>query len=414
MRDQARTRALVGLSVFGLAAAFSIASPGLLPNADAATPNFQNNADLNITAALVSQELQSKFEDDSTFVGAAITAEGVQLSLTANPTSVQSALIKTVDANEAKLLSALPLIPASLVHVPISTRVVKNSLSTLLKLTADITGDRQKWADKGIEFSIWGPDLSENKVVIHVAHYTAAAAEDVESTYGSLVSVAAESKTVEGSSRTSDSVPWYAADKVSRPAEEAGRIYICTSWFSAVNSLGHDISAISGHCGAGNYTQNGQRFGTPSNIKFGGSMDAAAIPVAGSNSPYVWSDPTSINRHVTGTATADTEGQLLCTDGVSDREVCRVKVLAVNQSAHYNGQDITGLVYCYQIDNRAAFTPGDSGGPVEATMGSSETQAVGMIEAHIGNDKDHTTDLTEGFYMPARSVNRAFSLTIKT
>lgn len=136
-------------------------------------------------------------------------------------------------------------------------------------------------------------------------------------------------------------------------------------------------------------------------------MDGEGIPDT-SNGPYVWSDPTSTDRQVTGVAGSDTVGTLLCTDGTTDREVCSVKVLATNISVSYDGQVVNGLVYCEQTSNRNAFSAGDSGGPVEATSGSSATKAVGMIEARV------TSDPADGWYMPARTVDNYFNLTIKT
>ncbi len=136
-------------------------------------------------------------------------------------------------------------------------------------------------------------------------------------------------------------------------------------------------------------------------------MDGQLIPVT-SNATYVWSDPTSVSRSVTGVASSDTVGVLTCTDSAVDREVCSVRIDNPGQTISYNGQTITGLVAAHQTGNLPAFTPGDSGGPVETTSGSSLATAQGMIEATAGGNN------SAGWYMPTRTVDAYFNVYVKT
>lgn len=136
-------------------------------------------------------------------------------------------------------------------------------------------------------------------------------------------------------------------------------------------------------------------------------MDAEIIPVA-SNSAYIWSDPTSTARHVNGTSSSDPVGTLLCTDGQADLEVCSVKILAGGQTVNYDGVAVQGLVAAQQTSGQAAFTGGDSGGPVEATSGSTATTAFGMIEARNLNTPSY------GWYMPVRTLIQYWGITVLT
>jgi hypothetical protein len=121
-------------------------------------------------------------------------------------------------------------------------------------------------------------------------------------------------------------------------------------------------------------------------------------------------DPPLISS-LTGTFLADSEtvGALVCTDGASDREVCSVRIDSAGNSVSYDGQTITGLVGATQTSGRAAFTPGDSGAPVETTSGSSSSIAQGMLEAVLNG-----TGNSKGWYMPARTVDSYFNVFVKT
>ena len=138
------------------------------------------------------------------------------------------------------------------------------------------------------------------------------------------------------------------------------------------------------------------------------SLTGSVTTPVSSNANRVWSDPTSSNRVVTGLASTDTVGAMVCTDGTTDREVCTVSIISTNQSVSYDSQTITGLVYGYQGSNRKAFSKGDSGGPVETTSGSSATIAQGMIEANLIGAE------WRGWYMPARTVDSYFNIFVKT
>ncbi len=331
---------------------------------------------------------------ESNFVAERITAQGLEVELSGPPTAAEAELMASSLADEPNALSAKHADPT--IHVPIYARIVQNSLASLQALTRQLSADSASWAAKGINFTSWGPDATNDVVTLHLAQYTPAVAAELGSAYGPLLAVATKNQVAAGSGRYSDYAPWYGGDYIYGPSG-------CTNWFS----LYGPYEATAGHCGSGTWYTNGQVMGTTSAINFGGNMDAQIYPVS-SNASYVYSDPTSVDRDVTGVASGDIIGAQVCTDGYANGEVCSVQIGATGQSVSYDGQTINGLVYAWQVNNVNAFSAGDSGGPVETTSGSAWTIAQGMIEARVLNDDP------EGWYMPATTVTSWFGVSVVT
>jgi hypothetical protein len=239
--------------------------------------------------------------------------------------------------------------------LPVTYESVARSAADLDALTSQILADAPGWAKNGIELSTWGPDAATNTVLVTLKDYDPESAALIADRYGSDVSVSTASVTAAGSSRDSDSAPWYGGSKITNGG-------YCTSWFAATrNSDSKTVMLTAGHCGSGAWKQGGATFGTTSKISFGGRTDEQVLPVT-SNAARIFSDPTSTSRRVSSVATSDPIGTLLCTDGYTDREVCNVKVMAIGQVVTYNGATVTGLVQAKQTQGKKAFSPGDSGG----------------------------------------------------
>lgn len=378
----------------------SVAQASTTPSASA-LPDFVNAQVPNFAADVVSEDLTPVLEKTTNYVGQRITAAGLEVVLSSASTAAETALIDLEATAQATALTKFGIDPST-ISVPISVRIVPNSLATLTNLVGQLNSDQDAWAAKGISLDSWGPDLNSDLVVVHLQSYSATAAQEIESAYGPLVTVAAGDQSSSASSRTSDVAPWWGGDPIS--SATAG----CTSWFSVISASGAAVSPTAGHCGAGTFTQGGHAFGTVTSRHFGGSMDGELIPLS-SNGAVVWSDPTSTSRTVTALAAGNTVGALVCTDGAVDREVCSVRIDSTGNSVTYGGQTITGLVGAHQTSGRAAFTPGDSGGPIETTSGSSQSIAQGMLEAVVNG-----TGYSQGWYMPARTVDSYFNVFVKT
>jgi hypothetical protein len=268
-------------------------------------------------------------------------------------------------------------------------------------LSATITSSFDDWAAQGVALSSWGPDVVTNTIKIDLAHYTPDAAELLTAAYGDLVTVSGDDQVAEASSRTADGAPWYGGSKITGPSGS------CSTWFPATrNSDGKAVMLTAGHCGTGTWKNNGNTMGTVSFSKWDNYTDSEVIPVS-SNAGYIFSDPTSTTRTVTGVSTNNPVGGLVCTEGYTDREVCSVKIYAISQTVTYDGQLVYGLVKGVQTAGKNAFSAGDSGGPVGSTTGTNKIRAYGMLIARV------TSDPSQGWYMPATSVEDRMGVTVK-
>lgn len=389
MRDQSslthhRMRLLASVVALGA----SMGALGFGPaSASASGPNpnaFLADAASNDRARTLGEKLHDRLIGEPNYAGVRITSDGIEVSVVGAPTTTETAVVSNASA---------------VASVPVKYRTVSHTLAELTAVTSRIDSDNADLHRSGIELSSWGPVEGENAVVVHLRQYSDSIAKRLESKYGDAISVDTAAQNATASSRTADYAPWYGGDAISQGGTG------CTSWFSATKA-GAPVGATSGHCGGGTWTQNGSTYGTVSARAFGGSMDGEIMPVA-SNSGYVWADPGATTRAVKSVASNDLVGTSFCTDGITNREVCGVYVYSTNQSVNYDGQTITGLVYGVKESGQATFSAGNSGGPVY-TIGSTGVTAVGMVEARVTNSD------SQGWYMPARTVQSYFGITIKT
>jgi hypothetical protein len=332
-------------------------------------------------------------EYDSSLVGMAVTASGLQVTVAGH--------------SSAELTRA---IAAGADGVPVTIKVVPHSEGQLETVQARITSDLKYWSARGIHLAAWGPDLSADKVSVTLTHYSALAARSITARYGTAwVTVATTSVNAQPSaSRTDDFAPWYGGDellhRINSTTEE-----ICTTGFSL--KIGSTpIVPADAHCFGNNYSTNFTNPGGTIGTWYGyDDYHDTLLINASSDAGYIWSDPTSTDRAVTGVASTDPIGGLICTDGLTNREVCSVKIEATNQTITYsiNGTSTTvsNTVYACQTAGKAAFSAGDSGGPVETTIGSTDTTARGAVLAYTG-------DAHCGWYMPERYIESDWGATV--
>jgi hypothetical protein len=310
---------------------------------------------------------------DQTIAGMTITSTGLQISVAGTPTP--------------SLLSA---ISADAGSVPVTIRTVPHSELQLVQVRKRIDADVSYWAARGIQLSTWGPDLATDKVRVVLADYTPAAASAITARYGAeWVTVATQSMTVTPSySRTDDTEPWYSGDEIEHQYDPT-HYAICTTGFSLTDGNFTYVTTAA-HCFENNFTydffQAGGVFGDY--YAYSDGIDQVLI---GSTSAagFEWSDPVSTDRAIVGVDSTDPIGGLICTDGLTNREVCSVEIDATGQTINYyfNGttRTVYNTVYACQTSGAAAFSGGDSGGPVETTIGSYETNARGEVLANTGD-----------------------------
>lgn len=355
------------------------------------TTDYAVDATLNSLAQLAADKVVASGQSGAasvfgqSYAGIAITPGGVELSLAGdNAPDVEAVVPRVVDS------------------VPVTFKIVDHSQAVLNALTDRIGADRNAWIAEGITLSAWGPDYSSNKVLIYLSSFSKSAADALAAKYGTdLTIVSGDSVQYSPASRTTDTTPWYGGDLITTSAA-------CTSWFSTSNASGQIFGLTAGHCGGGTWYTNGLVYGTTYSIAYPNfNIDAEVIPVS-SNAGYIWADPNFSTRRVSAYSTTDPVGGLICTDGATDREVCNVRIDQANVTDCYSGQCTSGSVLAHQLNGVHAFSGGDSGGPVETTLGDGTTEARGMIIANRSSDPSY------GAYSPVVAICNQWGLALKT
>jgi hypothetical protein len=342
-------------------------------------------------AATAARPLAAQYDSSIAFM--TITSTALQISVAGHPAPALARAIKD-DAG----------------GIPVTIRTVAHSEVQLDSIRDRIKADVDYWAARGIQLSMWGPDLVTDKVRVVLAHYTPSDARAIIARYGAAwVTVSTQSLTIKPSccSRTDDAEPWFAGDEIEHNFD--GETAVCTTGYTLTDGS-HTFVTTAAHCLESNYSNNfyqaGGVFGTW--YEYSNDVDTVIIgPTSASGAE--WADPVTPTRDITAVASTDPIGGVICTDGLTDREVCDVDIKATGQDITYsiNGSNTTvsNTVYACQANDKAAFSPGDSGGPAETTIGSTETHARGEILAHTG-------DSHCGWYYPERYVERDWAMSV--
>jgi hypothetical protein len=166
---------LVGLSV-------SIAGCGG-PSVRAGASDYTTNQALNAKAQLIADPLGTELRDDPTYGGMKIVPQGIEVDVVGRGSAALSAAVARVKKS-----------------VPVQTKAVRHSWEALQALTSRLNQDQPKWRTRGVLLSMWGPDVSTNRVEIWLSTYDSAAAATLTATYGAdWVVVSRESETGSGS-----------------------------------------------------------------------------------------------------------------------------------------------------------------------------------------------------------------------
>lgn len=352
-------------------------SPLLIATAEAANippPNYSTDRAANFAAADVAEALDKALSPLSTFAGVMIDPAGITIREVGDDQDLRSA-------------AALALSIGGDV-IPLTYVQVSRSMNDLAALTKTLDDTQATWATEGVALTSWGPDVTSNTVLIHVAHYSADVAAKLTAAYGNAITIDPEDYSLEPANRTADSAPWWGADQIKRAS--GSTIYTCTSWFTTYDQTnGYNNMLTAGHCGAGDWTNNGNSLATVASgaVHWGGEADTEASGADGGNSPNIWTDPNTAYRVVTSVGSRPASGTYICTDGQTDRERCDVVVTQADVSVTYGGKTLTHQVAAGCEDGHAAFSGGDSGAPVYATPSDpsvkSNVKAYGMLTAQV-------------------------------
>jgi hypothetical protein len=298
--------------------------------------------------------------------------------------------VSLVGPQEPVLQQDVQLLAGSVrVHV----RWVRNSQVELDGLTQQIAHDRDYWKARGVELSQWGPDYESNGVLVDaVGGQPIDLGAQLVARYGSAVILGSMKDPLPRRlSRTDDRSPFFGGDQTTDHVTHIG----CTSGFTLWRS-GLPWITTAGHCAGGtgsgsipghayyngNHVDANHYMGTVYARSFinNGELDYEVLTGDGTKS--IWGGSaiqTPFIRTVTAVATTDPIDGLICTSGAYTKEVCSVKIHRTGRCVTFSdGVTTCGLVEAYRNFVTVA-TDGDSGGPVETTLGSSQTEARGMI-----------------------------------
>jgi hypothetical protein len=265
-------------------------------------------------------------------------------------------------------------------------------------LQSRIDSDRAVLAEKGIDLGTTGILGGGDRVEVNVYEGTAAKAEYLMKTYGTVglqINIGSVPRPSDAATRSTDSAPWYLGDRIWMPELGQG----CTSGFH-VTKPGHGAYMLtSGHCLRGTgivvdyWFDISKYFGYASQVDYVDSAPADSALITGSYSPFVWNTETTIlaQRTVSG---SDIVGQDTCFNGSYTKQVCRSYVYATNVTVPTAIGVTTGNVEVHATPGVTICQQGDSGGPVYDASPGNGIRARGIIKAYNFNDA------SIGYFMP--------------
>lgn len=343
--------------------------------------NYRSDAALNAHAANVARHLDARIGKSPNFGGVAIRSSGLEVKLV-DLTGI------TGELEEARAAA------------PVEVTTAQYSWQQLLDATKVLDKNAMELQGSGIPITTWGPDFDSNRVVVTLSAKSGNAQKALESLVGEIVTVSDRLLTPEPAGRENDISPFYGGNHI---VSSAGRH--CSSWFPAsVNGTARQLTAS--HCQTGTWkVASGGSMGATVRTMLGGTVDAQTIP--GSGSGKVWSTSTAY-RSVVGYTNSNYVGERVCTSGYVNLEVCNVEIYNPSISVSYSGVTLTDTVYAKQVGQLAAFTPGNSGGPVYVINSNGSVTARGMIYAR-GNSDNAT-----GFYGKVGNILSYFGASLKS
>ncbi len=265
---------------------------------------------------------------------------------------------------------------------------VARSFSQLDALTSQIAADEASLRAAGFDLDSWGPDVPSDTVKISLDNYTAAAAQALQSRYGSAVSVVPAtnpSLIIQPATRDDDTAAWFSGDPL---FYNGNKNALCTLGFGFIgNNSGKEFNATAGHCGANgsfntSYNNNYYLGHTSTNYwtPAASTNDIQSISSPGGFSYEVWYNNTQ-THNVIGWGNFGV-GQLVTMDGFTTNEKPDWTIQITDDcfsAAHWS--DDYERCHIYQAYNASttACYQGDSGGPVYQRTSNNNVYAAGLI-----------------------------------
>ncbi|MBA3948145.1 MAG: DUF3586 domain-containing protein [Herpetosiphonaceae bacterium] len=293
----------------------------------------------------------------------------------------------------------------------------KNSLASLEQLRDVITNRPDEFTARGIQLTMWGPNIRGNKVEIGVNGLTPEIKALIEHEFGSeRVEVTEVGEATATFGRFSDSPPWDGGMALSTVQNGALK---CTAGFNMIGVKdGQYYVSTAGHCSGSDNWYNGSLYVGNTYARtfyMGAPTDAQIIlPSISSAEAQVWvggpntSTLASVKTFApAGSVQVDDQ---VCQDGAFTGETCDNYVLDTNVCLMYTSlgvkNETCGLTVV-QSQSKRQPKGGDSGGPVYKlvyTNGILSLEAVGLITGRFSNL--HSL----WFYTPIDAVDSAFNV----
>jgi hypothetical protein len=389
-RQPVAGRLLVGLLIF-------VANLLATPTAHGTMKDYRNDPSANASAAELIDDVEPTFRHDQTFGGIAIVSGGTEIAVVGEPSAALAARVERLRES-----------------IPVAVRPVNNSLDKLLDVRDVIAKDLPVWSKRGVDLSVWGPRYGANKVYVAMSKYTKSNEEAILASYGpeSVYVDHNDIETAAAQDRTNDTGVLLGANWIVPQGVAGGD---CTTWFATKSRLSsNEYVFTAGHCGVHDWDV---RFATGTvgrtrTLIYSGDMDAQSIgPYAAGLSTAVWSDPNATYRYAETKALSNPVDAAVCTDGQTDREVCAVFVFDPHDDITVDGHALLDVVGAARDDNRAAFSKGDSGGPVYSTRPTlGGVNARGMIAA-LGK-VNGVLHPEYGWYVPTYHIEDEFNVDV--
>lgn len=249
----------------------------------------------------------------------------------------------------------------------VTYRSEAHSLAQLQGLTARIAKDGHALASEGVPLSVWGPDITTNRVSVSLTKRSERARSILDRRYESeLLSVSMKPvplarRTVD---RYTDVSPYFAGDLIFRPVG-GGYYEECTGGPNVTTQSGGTSYMITAaHCGPLNVTwytnlDQEQTVGPENHRSFSNNgLDVALIKAP--TAPWMWGNSTTYE--VAGEV-YPAKGTTVCYNGAITGLVCGVGVQKTDTCVTFGD----GVAACHLTQFTKSSTtvcrPGDSGGP---------------------------------------------------
>jgi len=351
-------------------------SPSTLPS---------NNSPLDAAASALDDNLSHSATTDYAGLNVSANENGIVIHVVGQTSTSPQSTVPSVGNIVQSTLASLPAIervPASNIsYVPATI-----SMATMLSEQQSVTNNISVLDTKGVDVTMWGPDVLNDTLDVHVYKSVSEATSDIAAVLGSEnFTLIQDSQPMQPANKTTDNTPWWGGDLLNVPGGGT-----CTSGFSMVNSSGATYNSTAGHCGYGTYTQNGQGYGVSVSIYYcnGCNGDTQLVSTyPNTSAPYVFTGLWAYEAVGTQTGTLQI-GFNSCFDGYvttshNNWQVPCAPITGINQNIQYQNGWIIHKLAVTNKDGSWLAALGDSGGPVY-NYNASSLNAQGMIDA-VGN-----------------------------